>query len=183
VGVEAADRLLQSGAVDIGDDGDVVAAGMAAERVDEQLGAERRAADADVQDVADRSERLGLDRVDEGAHAGVEAAGAGDALGRPLPALGAMLGGAPFGRVDDLAGKERVAVRGEAGGVGEGDQGVERLPVKMGLGEIEADAGFLDDEARQAIGLGGEEIGEGRGRQAFEGRPGSVGRIAHAEGI
>ena len=62
-----------------------------------------------MEDVADRAERLGLDRVDQRAHPGVQAGGAGDALRRALPALGAMLGGAALGRVDDLAGEQRVA--------------------------------------------------------------------------
>ena len=72
VRIEVLDRLLERGAVDIGDDRNVVAAGVAAERVDQQLGAERRAADADMEDVADRAERLGLDRVDQRAHPRVE---------------------------------------------------------------------------------------------------------------
>ena len=104
----------------------------------------------------------GLDRVDQRAHPRVEAGGAGDALGRPLPALGAMLGGAALGRVDDLAGEHRVAPRGEAGLAGEREEALEQGAAQMGPGEIEADAAFLDDQAREPVGLGREQVVERR---------------------
>ena len=109
--------------------------------------------------MADRPERLGLDRVDQRAHPRRgSAGGAGDAVRRALPALGAMLGGAALGRVDDLAGEHRVAPRGEAGLVGQREEGVEHAPAQMGLGEIEADARLLDHQPLQPVGLGREQI-------------------------
>ena len=83
-GSKSGERLLERGAVDVGDDRRLVAAGAAAERVDQQMRAQRRAADAEMEDVADRAERLRLDRVDQRAHPRVQAGGAGDALGRAL---------------------------------------------------------------------------------------------------
>ena len=84
--------------------------------------------------------------------------GAGDAVGRALPALGAVLGGAALGRVDDLAREHRVAARGEAGLLREREEVVREGPAQMGLGEIEADPAFLDDEAGKPVGLGGEQL-------------------------
>src|SRR3546814_13669259 len=111
--IEAADGFLQRGAVDIGDDGGLITLLVATERVDQELGAECRSADADVEDRADRPERLRLYRVDEGAHPGVETLSAGDALRRPLPAFGGMLGRAAFGDIarsdERRVGKECVS--------------------------------------------------------------------------
>ena len=73
----------------------------------------------------------------------MQAGGAGDALRRALAALGAMLGGAAFGRVDDAAGEQRLARPGEVRRLGEAGEGVEDGAAEMGLGEIEGDPGFL----------------------------------------
>ncbi len=63
-GIEPADRLVECLAVDVGEDADVVAVSVAAQGVDDEVGAERRAADADVEDRLDLTERAALDRVD-----------------------------------------------------------------------------------------------------------------------
>ena len=160
-GIEAGDRLLERGAVDIGDDRRLVAAGVAAERVDQQMRPERRAADADMEDVADRAERLRLDRVDQRAHPGVQAGGAGDAFRRALPALGAVLGGAALGRVDDLAGEHRVAAprRGRPASASARKASI-RPRLEMGLGEIEADAASSTTQPREPVGLGREQLAQ-----------------------
>src|SRR3546814_20868923 len=88
--IEAADGFLQRGAVDIGDDGGLITLLVATERVDQELGAECRSADADVEDRADRPARLRLYRVDEGTHPGVATLRPGDPLRPPLPASGGM---------------------------------------------------------------------------------------------
>ena len=175
--IEAGDRLFERGAVDIGDDRGLVAPLVAPERVDQQLRAQSRAADADMEDVADRTERFRLDRVDEGAHAGMAGGRPGDAPRRALPALGAVLGGAALGGIDALAREHRIAPRGEAGFGGKVEKGGEIVAAQMGLGEIEQDAALLERQPREAIRLGGEQVGERPMRRGFEAGPGAVGHV------
>src|SRR3546814_7326747 len=124
----------ERGAVDVGDAGGLIALLGATERVDQELGAECRSADADVEDRADRPERLRLYRVDEGAHPGVETLSAGDALRRPLPAFGGMLGRAAFGDIDLLPREERLARASQVARLGErlesGDYGAVHMSLR-----------------------------------------------------
>ncbi len=48
----------------------------------------------------------------------------------------------------------------------------------MGLGEIEADAAFLDDQPLEPVRLGREQILERFGRRAFQRLPGVLSHIA-----
>jgi hypothetical protein len=121
--------------------------------------------------VADAAERLRLDRVDQSAHPRLESARARHAFGRPFPALGGVLGRAALGRVDDVAGEQGLAPGRKARGVGEAQEDVERGAAQMGLGEVEADAGFLDDQPVEAVGLAFEQRGKARFLQRLERRP------------
>ena len=105
----------------------------------------------------------------------------GDALRRALAALGAVLGGAALGRVDDRAGEQRVAGGGEAAGRGQRFEGGEQGRVEMGLGEVEMEAGQVEREAREAVGLGGEEVGQGATLDRLDGGPGLV--LVHAAAL
>ncbi len=128
-----------------------------------------------MEDVADRPERLRLDRVDQRAHPGAQARGPGDALRGALAALGAVLGGAALGRVDDGSGEQSIAGGGEVARLGERLEAGEEVGVEMGLGEVEMEAGKVEGEARKPVRLGGEEVGEGSrfGRLDRLPRPGS----------
>ena len=77
-------------------------------------GPEHRPADADVQDAGDVAERAGLDRVDQRAHPLAPRRREIDILRRAAAALGDVGRGAAFARIDDVAGEQRVARRGEA---------------------------------------------------------------------
>ena len=164
----------------LADHRDLVAPRLAAERIDEQLRPQRRTADAEMEDMAHRPQRLGLDRVDQGAHPLVQRARPGDALRRALAALGRMLGGAAFGRVDLGAGIKRLAPRGEAGRLGEREERGQVGGRQMRLGEIEADARFLDHQPLQPVRLGREQLGERRRLHSLNGRPGPIECLVHA---
>ena len=104
---------------------------------------------------------------------------AGDALRRALPPLGAMFGGAALGRVDGLAREQRIAARGEVGGLGEREEGGEHIAAEMGLGEIEANAGFLDHQPRQPVRLGREQSPASVGRRQMRLRVGPGMVVGH----
>src|SRR3546814_6476726 len=88
-----------------------------------------------MEQVADLSERTRLDRVDEHPHPLVQHLRAVHRVRRALAALGAMLGGAVFGRVGDTARKERLAAAREILCLGEvGEDGDRRL-VEVGRSE------------------------------------------------
>src|SRR3546814_10577257 len=82
---------------------------MAAERIDEQIGAERRSADADVEQMADLAERARFDRVDHHPHPLMQSLCGMDRFRRAIATLGAMLGRAVFGGIGDAAREERLA--------------------------------------------------------------------------
>ena len=114
---------------------------------------------------------LGLDRVDHRPHAGVEGGGSGDAVRGAVATLGRMLGGATLGRVDDPAREQGVAGAGEVGFRRQRLEGGKQRRVEMRLGEIEIQARFLEARARDAIGLGREQIGERSRLRRFHRRP------------
>src|SRR3546814_10466327 len=87
---------------------------MAAERIDEQIGAERRSADADVEQMADLAERARFDRVDHHPHPLMQSLCGMDRFRRAIATLGAMLGRAVFGGIGDAAREERLAQIGRA---------------------------------------------------------------------
>ena len=92
-------------AVDVRHDRDLIAAVLAAQRIDQQIGPERGATDPDVQHMADLAERPGLDRVDQRAHPGVQHARLGDIVFAAFAAFGDMRDGAA------LAGANSPSVR------------------------------------------------------------------------
>src|SRR3546814_3234987 len=106
---EFGNRFADRRAVDVGDHRDVITAIVPPERIDEQGGAKRRAADADMEQVADLTERPRLDRIDQHPHSLVQRLRAVDRLGRTLAALGAVFGAAPSGRIGKATRTERLA--------------------------------------------------------------------------
>src|SRR3546814_17353897 len=62
-----------------------------------------------MEQVADLTERPRLDRIDQHPHSLVQRLRAVDRLGRTLAALGAVFGGAPFGRIGTAPRKESLA--------------------------------------------------------------------------
>src|SRR3546814_12391387 len=91
----------------------VIAIRVAAERVDQQRRSQRRAADADVEHMAKRGHRLGLDRIDHRPHPAMGGARAFHAFGLAGPPLRAMFGGAVFRWIDDLAHEKPVPPSGK----------------------------------------------------------------------
>ena len=74
------------------------------QRIDRQLGTERRAADADVNQVADLAERTAVDRIDQQVHPVVQLGRLLDRGFRANAPLGGMLGGGLPGMGGGLAG-------------------------------------------------------------------------------
>src|SRR5207237_10009220 len=109
------------------------------------------AADADMENVADRAERLRLDRIDQRPHPEMETLRHCDALRRALSPLGGVLGGAPLARIDDLAREQRIALGCAPRLAGQQEESGEGLLGKMGLGEIEMQAGLVEAEASQPV--------------------------------
>jgi hypothetical protein len=142
--VERVDRIVKGLAVDIRQDADAVAAKVAAERVEQQLGAQRRAANADVQQAVDLAERSALDGVDQRAHALVLRPGAGDVVRRALPALGDMSRGPPFARIDDGAGEQGLARSGEVLRFRQLREGLQQAVVEVRFRPVEMDSGNFD---------------------------------------
>ena len=121
--------------------------------------------------MADRPQRLGLDRVDQRAHPGVRGAGGGDAFGIALAALGGVLDRAALGDVDDFTAEQRVALGGQSLGLGEFGEGGDGFARQMGLGPVEMDTRHIQAERGQPVGIIREKI-EKRGlRERFDRRP------------
>ena len=62
-------------------------------------------------------------------------------------------------------------------GFGEADEGFDNLTAQMGLGEVEADARFLDDQPGEAIGLVVEQLAKGRRPDPLQRCPCLVGLV------
>ena len=107
--IEVGDGGVECLTIDVGQDRDAVALLAAAERIDQQGGAERRAADADVEQPGDVAESSRLDGVNQCAHPGVAVSGECDCVGRTGAALGERCSAAAgFGRIDQAAGKQKL---------------------------------------------------------------------------
>ena len=160
-GAELGEHLVERGAVNVRHHRDVITVAVTADRVDEQVGTERRSADADVEQVPDLAERTRLDRIDHHPHPLVQRLRGMDRLRRAVAAFGAMLGGAVFGRIGDAAREERLAAPVEILGIGKTRENVDSRAVEMRLGEIEADVGDAPHQRLQArFGVGGDQIGQ-----------------------
>jgi hypothetical protein len=84
-----------------------------------------------------------------------------------------MVGGTAFGRVDDAAGKQGVAGTGEVARGGERLEAGEEGGAEVRLGEVEMQAGQVEGQALKAVGLGGEQLGEGLRFDRLDRVPGS----------
>ena len=87
------------------------------QRVDRERRAERRAADADVDEALHLTQQAFMDRLDQRMHAIVETLRFFYSGGIADAAFGHVGGGAAFGVVDERAGKQRLAAGGKIHGV------------------------------------------------------------------
>ena len=144
-------------AIDIGDDVTARAVAIAAQRIEQQCRAERRAADADMDDVghilaAHRRHHVAQQRLAMrcGRHIG----------GGTAAALSDMGGGTMLAGVDDGAAEQALAPAGQIGR----QRGIEQQRLHLGghrqLGKIHMDAGDIDRQSRQPIGFGVEQPGD-----------------------
>src|SRR3546814_18170916 len=92
---EFGNRFAERRAVDVGDHRDVITAIVPPERIDEQVGAKRRAADADMEQVEDLTDRPRLDRIDQPPHSTGQRLRAVAPPGPTLAPPGHYVGGAP----------------------------------------------------------------------------------------
>ncbi len=111
--IERSDRIVERLAVDVRQETHVEPRRAPAERIDQQRRPEHRAADADVQHARDIAERARFDRIDQRARALPPSSREIDVVGSAAAALGDMGRRPAFARVDDLAGEQSVARRGE----------------------------------------------------------------------
>ena len=135
--IELREHFLQRRAVDVRDDRHLITAVLSAQRIDQQIGPERRSTDADVQHVADFPQRPGLDRIDQRAHPGVQHARPGDILLAAFAALGDVRHGAALAGVDHLAREQRLALAVEVLRLGQRGERRDRIGGQMRLRPVE----------------------------------------------
>ena len=114
-----------------------------------------------MEDAGDVAERAGLDRVDQRPHPLAPGGGEVDRVGRAVAALGDMLGRPALARIDDPAGEQRLARRGEAPRLGQRrrTRSISAV-VEMRLRPVEIDAGDFEAQPAQPVGLGREQLVE-----------------------
>ncbi len=172
--VEVADRLVEVGAVDVGDETHrQVAVGEGAQHLVGHGGAEVGAADADVDDVPQRASggagpRAGAHLAGEVGHAvedlvdlGNDVRAAGAAVLDDGAARGAERGvqdGAVLGGVDALAAVHRVAPSGHVGGLGQLPQQRQRLVGDELLGVVDVQVADAEGVPLTAVRVVGEEL-------------------------
>ena len=185
------ERLFQRDAVDVGNDMDIAIGEVAAQRIDTQRGAQRAAADADVDEVFDFAQRALVDRFDQHAHA-VDQCHRLFHLGFiARAAKRRVVCGAAFGRVDHLAAEQPGAHARKVHRLGKLFEPGDHRAVEMRLRPVEQDAAGLRalaqlDAARQhgdalgaagfvgalaAIAHGAEQFAQRRARQGVEAGP------------
>ena len=134
--------LLEREPVDIRDHMDIDQRQIAGQRVNRERRAERRAADADRDAMADLAQRAFVNRLDQHPHAGEQGFGLVDLCRRAATSQRAVGGGAAFGDIDDPAIKQRGTRRGKAGRLGQRLERGEFGLAQMGLGKVDPHAGF-----------------------------------------
>ena len=166
------------------------------ERPDRHLGAKVGAADPDVDDVGERppvpravpAGAHVLGEPEEGLphrlHLGPDPDPVdGDILVRAA-AKGHVQRGPPFGRVDGFSGEQGFTPGGEPRGAGEGEEGVERPPVDLLLGEVDEEVFVAERERVEPLRVPLEQGAEGERAQplsfALDRAPRSGHRIGHA---
>ena len=143
---------------------DIAIAEVAAERVDAQRGAERAAADADVDQVLDLAQRALVDRLDQHAHAVDQRHRFLDLGAFARAAQSRVVGGAAFGRVDHFAGEQPGAHAREVHRLGQLLEPGDHRAVEMRFRPVEQDPAFIErDPAREH----GDAVGAARLVRAF----------------
>ena len=171
--IEVVGRLDEVGAVDVRDEAEGhVAPAVVTQRAVGHHRPEVRAADADVDDVLDRTPGCplplpGADGVGEGAHPVEHLVHLGDDVDTVDDERGAarhpqrnVEHGAVLGDVDPLAGEHRVAPLGDTGLLRERDEQPERLVGDAVLRVVEEEAGRLARQPLRPARIRGEEIAE-----------------------
>ena len=177
-GIELGEHLGKRRAIDVDDHRDVIAVAVAPQRIDEQVGAERRSADADVEQVTDLAERACLDRVDHHPHPLVQSLRTVDRVGGAVAALGAMFGGAVLGRIGDAARKQRLAPPVEILRYGKVGQDRHRGVIQMRLGKVETDVRHAAHQRLQPrVRISGDQVGQLLRLPVGERLPGLVGGV------
>ena len=162
-GIAGAEGCFQSAAIDVGDDMDVNLGPIASQRIKRQRRTQRRSADADVDQVLDRPQQTGVDRLNQALGAQMQRRRLFNRGIAADPALGGMLNRAALGDVDRLARKHRAALLLEANRIGQGGKGCAVSDIKVRFGPIEPHR-----PARQ-IELGRPRIQPGRiGKQGLQ---------------
>ena len=115
--------LVESGferaAIDIGDHVDRDFCVVQRQGFDGQRGAERRAADADMDEAAHFAQQSFVDRIDQPGHARTQRLCLNHHGGRAIASLGAVRSGAALGIVYQRTGKQLLALGGEIHGEGD----------------------------------------------------------------
>ena len=108
----------------------------------------------------------------------------GDAGVRAAPE-GHVERGPALGRVDPLPPEQRFAPGGQVHRLGEGEEGSERRPVHLLLGEVDEQVFVAERERGEPPRLPREQGAEGEGAQpcpfAFDRAPSRVRRVGHSE--
>ena len=176
--IEAVERLGQRRAIDVGDDGDIEAVAVASQCIDNQIRPQRRSTNADMDDVCDRPEHIGVDRIDQRPHPGVECARQRHALLIAYATLGSMFGRAPLGDIDGLSREQSGACLVQPRRIGQRAECAKQLLVEVGLGPVEADTRHTPHQPLDPrLTLRLDQIADGgRGAQFLDGGPGGFGR-------
>jgi hypothetical protein len=187
--IDARQHIGQMRPVDVRHHMDIGAVGMGRQRAQRHLGPERRAADADMDDMgeppaAGRCDRTRPHAARETRHPGKRVANLGPhiAAGHCQPsAIGVAQGHvqhrAALAFVDRRATEHRVAARAKPGRIGKREQRVPCRGCQRGAGIVEAQPVGLDRKRAGPAGIGGKQIAHaggvgGFGGQAFPGRHG-----------
>jgi hypothetical protein len=109
----------------------------------------------------------------------VEQPGGGDRVRAPLPALGGVRRGPALASVHRLAQEERLALPCKVHRLRKGREVRKQFDVKMRLGPVEAQSRDLQHHARQAVGLGAEEVGQCARSVGGERGPDGFGVLGH----
>jgi hypothetical protein len=119
------------------------AVGVAAERIDDQVGSQRRSAYSDVEDGFDLAKCTGLDRIHEAPHPVVLLQGEAIVFRISFASFCNMGSRAIFGGVDDAAGEQEIARAIIVNGVGQDRERPEQFFIEMGLRPVEMDPGSI----------------------------------------
>ncbi len=169
-GIALRERRLERYAVDVRDHVHVDSREVARQRIHRQRRPERRAADADVDQVADLAECTLVNRLDQQLHPLAQRGGFLHARVLAHAAQRRVLGAAVLGRVDHFAGEQLTPLLGKTGRVGLSLERRQQSIGQMGLRPVEQHPAFRQFEPGRkpghAIRVRGEQFGQRLVRKA-----------------